>query len=319
MVQASFIWPTVIFAGQVYASVGLAQPTAQDAAPPVGAPSIAVLDVVLFAAGTVEIRPPSGWRVFEAPYQREMRVVLLPGSQPQKKYDAFQRGDRMPDDGIWLTFHPRPPEMSASQRDLTALMKWRLPLAAGADAQMKVSETIQVAGHSSLLQRFTHSVARSESTQVRQGFHLLIPTDWGICEMHAVTTATDAKSRQADFDQVVAGLRFHEPAHRAEASIARVRDAAAIVGAWKAFNSRLRLHGDGRIVIAGDRRRQLDRENAQTAQDDRLVGLFEARDDLLLVTWRDGSRLNFRWRRRGNDLLLTDHSGKMSRLQRLLE
>ncbi len=49
----------------------------------------------------------------------------------------------------------------------------------------------------------------------------------------------------------------------------------------------------------------------------KLRGTAVAQDDLLLVTWSDGSRTNYRWRLYQGDLLLTDHLGRTSRLKPL--
>ena len=50
-----------------------------------------------------------------------------------------------------------------------------------------------------------------------------------------------------------------------------------------------------------------------------LAGRFRAKNDLLHVVWDDGSKLNFRWKLSGSALLLTDHEGQISQLQRLYE
>lgn len=48
-----------------------------------------------------------------------------------------------------------------------------------------------------------------------------------------------------------------------------------------------------------------------------LAGRYRAENDLLLVTWADGSRTNYRWRRQGPNLFLTDHTGRTSQLRRI--
>jgi hypothetical protein len=50
-----------------------------------------------------------------------------------------------------------------------------------------------------------------------------------------------------------------------------------------------------------------------------LDGQFVAVGDLLFIAWRDGTRLNLRWYRNEDDLVLADHEGRVSRLKRLLE
>ena len=51
----------------------------------------------------------------------------------------------------------------------------------------------------------------------------------------------------------------------------------------------------------------------------RLTGRFRARDDLILIFWDDGSKLNYQWRLHNGDFLLTDHTGQASQRQRFLD
>ena len=98
---------------------------------------------------------------------------------------------------------------------------------------------------------------------------------------------------------------------------------AAIFGNWKALHSRLQLHDDGRVVIRFDRKGNyaLDERGTPTFDSNltMLTGRYRAQDDLLLVTWSDGNRTNYRWKRQGADLFLTDHTGRTSQLRRIYQ
>jgi len=89
----------------------------------------------------------------------------------------------------------------------------------------------------------------------------------------------------------------------------------AIFGTWKSFASCLRLFGDGHAQIEVDVPRHAMAGGSQQQQWT-ITGQYESRDDLLLVTWNDGSRSNFRWQLQGERLLLTDESGQTSQLSR---
>ena len=94
--------------------------------------------------------------------------------------------------------------------------------------------------------------------------------------------------------------------------------------AWKG-----ELVGEGSQVIMSS----LPNSEIQTALDDAArqkmaeaenqiaewSGQLRAAGDLLYVQWTDGSLLNFRWSQQGNRLLLTNHLGQISQLQRIFE
>ena len=117
----------------------------------------------------------------------------------------------------------------------------------------------------------------------------------------------------------MAGIRTPRPI----AELQEVASAEPILGSWKSYRARLRLDGSGQIHLNFDRHRvqTIDRLGSQQTPKRiaRLAGTYQARDDLLLITWDDGSKLNYRWRIHRGELLLTDHTGQMSRLKRLLD
>jgi len=92
---------------------------------------------------------------------------------------------------------------------------------------------------------------------------------------------------------------------------------AALVGRWTQRHSEYRFAADGTVSINFARKRRFltDFTSSHSA---RLVtsvrGHFEAKADLIFVTWNDGSRLNYRWRRDAEQLFLTDHIGRVTPL-----
>jgi hypothetical protein len=84
----------------------------------------------------------------------------------------------------------------------------------------------------------------------------------------------------------------------------------------------MQLHGDGRVQIWPDRPgAELTAFGVASSRpaSAALDGQFVAVGDLLFIAWRDGTRLNLRWYRNEDDLVLADHEGRVSRLKRLLE
>ena len=76
-----------------------------------------------------------------------------------------------------------------------------------------------------------------------------------------------------------------------------------------------------RLQFDRPRLRFIDHQQVEdpVRRESELTGTFLAQEGLLLVTWDDGSKLNYRWRLLGHDLLLTDHQGRISHLRRLIQ
>lgn len=268
--------------------------------------------IVSFAAGAVELRLPEGWVVIETPYAHELRVVLA----PQRPATS----DGMPRDGAWLVWHPRPPDWS-DRLELAAMVTERLRLSAGSDARLEPPRRILLDGFPAVRQDFDAAGSSSSASRRMQGFHFIAETDWGLCEMHAVAPGESFPQRKREFQQIVSSIAIREPQALHAPPVAAVRDAEPLIGEWKARGSRMRMKGDGRIVLVADRphRVQAAAVPGKYLPPDAIRGCYEAEGDMLRVQWADGSQLNFRWRLSGNDLLLTDHEGRISQLQRLLE
>ena len=76
----------------------------------------------------------------------------------------------------------------------------------------------------------------------------------------------------------------------------------------------------GNVVVRFDEEEQYQLDSAGRIDFDRpaaqLTGRYQANGDLLLITWDDGSQLNYRWLVTDGDLMLTDHYGRVSQLRR---
>jgi hypothetical protein len=101
----------------------------------------------------------------------------------------------------------------------------------------------------------------------------------------------------------------------AASGAAVVGDAAEVLGAWRGSRGQLALYDNGRIVLwsATPANGTQHAPSAPVA----LEGRFSAEGDVLYISWRDGSRSNLRWKLRDENLLLSDHRGQLSLLQRL--
>ncbi|MEQ8790018.1 MAG: hypothetical protein RIC55_27225 [Pirellulaceae bacterium] len=266
--------------------------------------------IVRFAAGAVELRVPGDWLVVEFPVGREVRMVIAP--QPLQNSEAPLR------DGMWLTYHPRPPQASAPV-DLNVVLPERLRIATDSLAQPGALDALTINGRPALRQQFALAETQAAGAGHR-GFHVFVDSQWGLCEVHAVAPEALHDSRSAQFERMLDSLLVLQPRPPRQDVSDDLREVAPIVGSWKSLGGRMRIHGDGRIAVL------LDKPQLASGQGDGkskrppvLVGRFAAEQDVLRVTWKDGSLLNFRWRLHGNDLLLTDHRGQVSQLQRLLE
>jgi hypothetical protein len=153
--------------------------------------------------------------------------------------------------------------------------------------------------------------------QAVRGFHFVTVTSWGICELHTVCAESMLVARQAEWQALVDATTLEQQPIAAPIAVEQARDAELILGSWKSFRSRFRLYADGKIEISLDPKNPETVDRSQPAQV--LRGRYEAHENVLFVTWDDGSRTNYRWRLDQDSLLLTDHDGQISELRRLLE
>ncbi len=299
------------------------------------------LDVVSHAAGGVELLAPSGWQSYETPIARSVRLVVA--RQPME--NPHTAGD-----GLWLVYHVAPAaEMfekntgatPAIQQELAEQMERLMALATNHFATTTRSSHLFIDGWPALRHDFeladpadseNTSPADSENTSPADsvntapfwnGFHCLTRTPWGLVEIHAVAPASIYTQREKQFQAILDSLLLgqpHLPPHRADPPY---RDASPVLGSWKSYRSRLRLYHDGGVELAYDAPRDLTLDQrgkiSPPAALPRLRGRYTARGDLLRITWRDGSLLNYRWKLNDGQLLLTDHTGRNSLLNPIYE
>ncbi len=262
--------------------------------------------VVVHAGGTVVVAVPPAWEVREIPWAREIRLAIA---------------ESMPDagnalrDGMWLAYHHQsnPP---SEPHELEAFAMARFESIARGDTEALNPPTlVTVNGHAGVRMDFRRRTANAD----HRGFFLLAAATWGHCELYCMAPSQDWPRREREFSGIVSSLRLNRPQDPEPPTAEQVYDAELILGSWKSYRGRLRLFGDGRVSIVTDRPFEYTSDDNKTHEGREITGRFQARRDLLLVVWDDGSKLNFRWRQQGNRLLLTDHDGRMTQLRRILE
>ena len=269
-------------------------------------------DIVIFAGGAVELRAPLKWHVREVPFGREIRLVLAP------QLPKLER--QMPTDGLWLSCHvwSTPRSKGDLDKQLRTFLESRsLDSQPGWKTKSIDWGRVQLGKYPAIRHRFTADFGKSK-TNLR-GMHVAIRAPWGVCEIVAVAPDQSFKRRLVDFRQTLVELKIAKKNRKPVTLTPAISAAGGILGSWKAFRSRLRIDSNGRIDIITDRPIRLTRFDGKKRRPKRLQGQFRAKGDLVYVTWSDGSKLNFRWRLRGDDLLLTDHEGQISQLSRILE
>jgi len=271
-------------------------------------------DIVLYAGGVVEVRPPLGWHIAEVPFGREVRLLVTP--QPIE-------GRRvMPTDGMWITFHAQSIRQGFAVDTIQEVLQKRLKLSVKKVRLAGNVSIMNIADYPAVKQEFTigDGLANQPNTSdTHIGFHVLIRSTFGILELHAVAPATEHALRKEQFESTISTIVLKKPQDDGDVVVDSVSDAKPVIGSWKAFRSRLRLYGDGRIVIRPDRPSKIVPQRIDKAADGILTGRYEARGDLIFVRWDDGSRQNLRWRRHNENLLITDHDGQISQLRRIFE
>lgn len=259
--------------------------------------------IVAHAGGVVQLRPPIDWHVSEVPFGREVRLVLSPSPLPEIP--------AMPNDGIWIVVHARANSANLSKEGLSAMLDSRVTLTTDGDVTTEPETQFT---HQSLIgvrQRFKTIVSKPGRSGQYEGVHVLLRGHESLIELHAEAPYGHFPKRTSQIEETIKSLVLRKPARIEREKVAdSVAAASTVLGSWKAYRSRLQLYGNGRIVI------KLDGKKKQSGL---LMGRFAANDDLIFVTWDDNSRLNFRWRLYGDNLLLTDHDGQISQLRRIFE
>ncbi len=270
--------------------------------------------LVSHAGGAVELRAPRSWYVNESPYGREIRLLLTP--------NPINIRNQSLTDGMWLVVHASDRTNTLSLDQMKLSLAERISAMNGQAKPVGEPRMLKIGGQRAIQQEFSISQRPGEITNAFRGFHCFVAASFGAIEIHAIAPSSSFERRQRTFQQILADLRLQQPTRRFDQLTSSAQDARSILGSWKSYRSRIRLSDTGRIAIITDasspRRGEFTSvDNSQTVKP--LTGTFEARGDLLFVTWDDGSRLNFRWRSSGPTLLLTDHDGQISQLRRIFE
>lgn len=273
-------------------------------------PAIDTRDVALHAADAVEFRVPNGWRTLETAFGRELRLVVLPPGAEAKA--------AMPTDGLWLSYHVRPfsrkPERDEIQQMFDARMKLAAPESVP-DSDL-IEETIN--GLPGVSRAFV--VQEAEPTDGKLGFHMLIGAEHGIVEIHAVASLDLSQDREVAWREIINSLAISAPQLSDEKPVPQAIDAKRILGSWKSMRSSLQLRPDGTIsIIADPKRGALLDGSSPESQPEKVNGRYQAQGDLIMVKWDDGSLLNYRWKRDGIRLLMTDSEGRISQLRRFYQ
>jgi len=268
---------------------------------PVNAPPQESREAVRFAGGGIELQVPPGWWAEEVPFGREVRLVIAP------QRPVITR--RMPVDGMWMVCHATPLSESQGEESLSRELSARLRSAIESNGQSSPPTPFQFGQWPAAVAEFTASNPATANASVT-GRHVLVRTAWGVFEFHASAPDAIVESRSSVWTATWDSLRLNPPATTSGSAQDGPDQSNSIIGDWKSYRSRMRFTDDGRVVIIPD-------ALANNRSSKPLTGTFEARDDLVFVLWDDGSRLNFRWRMRGNDLFLTDHEGQISHLKRV--
>ena len=282
--------------------------------------------IVTIGGGAVELQLPADFSIAEVPVRRELRVVAT-------RFD-YRGNLRQVTDGFWICYHLRAdsplgplderadvlhPRLKLVTQDLAVIQRtWNTSV--GEWPARTISFALQETGT-----RIDEDSGDTGESAERgwKGMHCGIRTQWGIVELHFVAPAALYPSCTESWEQVVRNLRFRPPRAQPQPDSAQITAAAEILGSWKSTGGRLQLLGSGRVRLQFDRPRLRFIDDQQVEdpvrRESELTGKFLAQEDLLLVTWDDGSKLNYRWRLLGHDLLLSDHQGRISHLRRLIQ
>lgn len=262
--------------------------------------------VVVHAARAIILAVPTNWQVREMPWAREVRLAMAPGL-PDTASELR--------DGMWLAYHHQS-RVPTEADELRVFAMDRFQSIAPTDAEMVTTPTI-VTVDERIAVRLGFDLRTSKGNH--HGFFLLVAAPWGHCELQAMSPDQHWSRRESEFARIVDSLQLRPPKVLELPMTDQVRDAKPILGSWKSFRGRLRLWGDGRVSIVTDRPFEYTSDDGETHQGHEVTGRFEARGDLLMIVWDDNSKLNFRWRRQINRLLLTDHEGRTTQLRSILE
>lgn len=267
--------------------------------------------VVRFAGRTVEFAVPPQWTVKQVPLPGEIRVLAGPGDVPDEPLQMER--------GLWIAYHRI--EAGASKVSLEAELRDRLPGAAGrAFRAAGGPQALQVGAFAGLMQMVQVAPGDLDGLP-RRASYILVRTTWGLLEAWAVTTVGSVDQVQPGLQMALTSLRLNPPAALAAATAANLADAAAALGSWKGRQVAMHFLPEGRVRLDFDAVQTLapgrDDQASSAGPGRNIEGSFAAQDDMIFITWDDGSQLNYRWKLLEGELLLMDHTGSSSRLKRL--
>lgn len=259
-------------------------------------------DWVFFAADSFEAPVPPTWQVHEAAFGRDVRMLLTP---------SLDGKGRLPDDGLWVSYSVDPVQQN---RPLETILRERVMVHTNETAAIAKPQRTSLGGHPAVFSELSEYRGQVKF----EGGHLLIAAPWCLFEVHWTYPVAVGAERRPLVQKWLSEINFTPPEKPRGQLPPHVAPASAVVGAWKAYRSRLKFEADGRVVVLIDPPR-ITRVDASAKKPEQLVGTYHGQGDLLYVVWDDGSKLNFRWRVEGDRLLLTDHEGQVSQLRKLLE
>ncbi|MDP6443810.1 MAG: hypothetical protein QF805_08440, partial [Pirellulaceae bacterium] len=229
--------------------------------------------LIEFAGGAVRLQAPANWNVYEVSFGREVRLLLTPAKMASAR--------KMPRDGVWLTCHVYAAD-AIREAELQQMVSQRRVLATGDRAVGSGVVPLTIHTAQGFAQEFAETTTRQGDDPPVRGFHALVRTSWGVCEVHASTALALFEQRRADFDTVLAQMQFTPVAPTGPALTQDAQQANPILGSWKAYRSRLRLFPDSRIEIVTE---PSVRPLGEAEKSERLSGRFQAKQDVLFVRW----------------------------------
>jgi hypothetical protein len=229
--------------------------------------------------------------------------------------DEPQRLER----GLWIAHH----RIEVKQgRSLQAELRERLPRALPVSFRPTGPlQAMRVNGYPALKQNVEIAAATVDALP-RRGSYVLVGTPWGVLEVLGTTAAYGADEVRAGLKMALTSLRCHAPSALPPASAPGIADARGVLGSWKGPEGSLHFLPGGQVRLERDAVTTVatsGQANDGLPRPEPMDGSFTAEGDVIRVVWDDGSKLNYRWRAQGNDLLIMDHTGESSRLTRLFD
>ena len=267
---------------------------------------------VLFAGRTVKFQLPQGWSVKEIPVAREVRLFVGPGELPNDPRQ-LQRG-------LWLVHSPASAP-DALRRRLKEELRLRVSDVTGGRAKLIGSPRRISVGEYPGLQQDMELPALESHGWIRRASHIVVASPWGLLEIHGIAPVDAEDQVRSGLQLILRSLRLQQPQPPLRARSPEVSDAQPVLGSWKGLKGRLHFSEHGRVELCFDRVATIEVQNDHRSPlvdfGDKLHGRFTAEDDVIFITWDDGSQLNYRWKIRQGELHLLDSTRRSSVLKRL--